>query len=193
MAMTRRVIHDLGCTCGRHFRRVLFHAVDVGQIPGLRYAVLADVLNTVQCPSCERAARVNLPFLYQDAAHGHLIYVYPIEAEDQAGELRGQIVQMIQNLEGSAALDSQVRPTLLFGMDRLARLIDGELADGEEPGSVSFDVRPGVKPERAARVIAGRVALQAGGYVHDWREGGRLHLQIIGPRATLESMTITLS
>jgi len=191
MTMTRRMIHDLGCTCGRHFRRVLYHAIDVTQQSGLRYAVLGGVLNSVQCPSCERVARVNLPFLYRDGAHGRLVYVYPEKAREQAGELRGQIVQLTQELEESAAVpEGLLRPTLIFGLERLADLIGEELGDDEQPGSVAFDVRPGVNPERAARVLAGRVALQAGGYVHSWREGGRLHVQILGPRARLEAMTM---
>src|SRR5918912_3847996 len=102
MAITLRVMHDLGCACGRHFRRALYHALYVTQQPGLRYAVLAQVLNVVQCPSCERMARVNLPFLYEDAARGHFIYVCPQEAEEQAGQLRGQLVQLMGALEESA-------------------------------------------------------------------------------------------
>src|SRR5579864_8450442 len=108
MTMTRRMIHDLGCTCGRHFRRVLYHSIDVTQQSGLRYAVLGGVLNSVQCPSCERMARVNLPFLYRDAAHGRLVYVYPEEAREQAGELGGQIVQLTQELELSAAVPEEI-------------------------------------------------------------------------------------
>src|SRR5919199_1002542 len=100
MAITLRVMHDLGCPCGRHFRRALYHALDVTQQPGLRYAVLARVVNVVQCPSCERMARVSLPFLYQDAARGHFIYVCPEETEEQEGHFRGELVQWMSALEG---------------------------------------------------------------------------------------------
>src|SRR5579871_1718723 len=169
--MTRRVMHDLGCTCGRHFRRVLYHSLNVTQQSGLRYAVLAGVLNTVQCPSCEHVARVNLPFLYHDAAHGHLIYVYPEQAEEQAGEIQGQIVQMVEALgESTLAADDLPRPALMFGLEHLAEIIRRELSDDEQPASISFDVRPGKQPERAARVLAARMALQAAAYVHSWRE-----------------------
>lgn len=186
-------MHDLGCVCGRHFRRVLYHSIDVTQHPGLRYAVLAGVLNTVQCPSCERIARVNLPFLYSDTARRRLSYVYPTEIDDTDGETRRQIVATIGALEeGEAADEGLPRPNLMFGLERLAELIAEDMSADEEPGSISFDVRPGIKPERAARVIASRVALQAGAYVYDWREGGRLHLQIVGPRALLEQMTISI-
>lgn len=191
--MTQRVLHDLGCVCGRHFRRVLYHAINVTQQPGLRYAVLGGVLNTVQCPSCERTARVNLPFLYQDSARSRLIYVYPSEEKDLSSEIHRQIAATVDALDESALLvEGLPRPSVLFGLERLAGLIERELEPGEEPGSVTFDVRPGIKPERAARVIAGRVAVQAGAYVHSWREGGRLHLQILGPRAQLEAMTISV-
>ena len=193
MTITHRVMHDLGCPCGRHFRRALYHALDVTQQPGLRYAVLAQVLNVVQCPSCERMARVSLPFLYQDAARGHFIYVCPEEAEEQEGQLRGQLVQWMSALEKRVGtLEDLQPPTLMFGLERLAQLIHAELSDGEQPGSLSFDVRPSIKAERAARVLAGRVALQINGYVHSWRAGGRLHLQIVGPRAGLEEATITM-
>ena len=83
-------------------------------------------------------------------------------------------------------------PTLMFGLKRLAQFVRAELSDGEQPGSLSFDVRPSIKAERAARTLAGRVALQTNGYVHSWREGGRLHLQVLGPRAGLEEATITM-
>ena len=189
--MTHRVMHDLGCPCGRHFRRALYHALDATQQPGLRYAVLTQVLNVVQCPSCERMARVSLPFLYEDAARGHFIYVCPEEAEEQAGQLRGQLVQLMSALEESVGpLEDLQPPTLLFGLERLARLVRAELSDDEQPSSISFDVRPSIKAERAARALAGRMALQTTGYVHSWRQGGRLHLQILGPRAGLEEASI---
>jgi hypothetical protein len=191
MTLTLRVMHDLGCPCGRHFRRALYHALDVTQQPGLRYAVLAQVVNVVQCPSCERLARVGLPFLYQDVARGHFIYVCPEEAEEQERQLRGQVARLMSALEERAgALEDLQPPTLMFGLQRLARLVRAELSDGEQPGSLSFDVRPSSKAERAARALAGRVALQTHGCVHSWREGGRLHLQILGPRARLEEVTI---
>lgn len=191
MTMTRRMIHDLGCTCGRHFRRVLYHAIDVTHQPGLRYAVLGGVLNYVQCPGCEREARVDLPFLYRDVAHGRLIYVYPDGDQDRAGELARQLVQLTDSADEQMTPEAPPSPTLMFGVDRLAALIGAELDADEAPGSVTFDVRPGIKPERTARVIANRVALQTGGYVHAWRERGRLHVQVMGPRAPLEAMTIT--
>ena len=189
--MTRRSVHDLGCVCGRHFRRALYHALDVTQQPGLRYAVLARVLNAVQCPSCERMARVDLPFLYNDAAKGQLIYVYPAEAEGEAHALEGQIVQVIGALQrGMPALEGLPRPTVMFGLDRLAELIAGGLSDEERPGSIHLDVRPGIRSERAGRLLAGRLAVQADGYVHSWREGGRLHLQILGPSGRLEAIAL---
>lgn len=191
--MTRRVLHDLGCVCGRHFCRTLYHAIDVTQQTGLRYAVLAGVLNVVQCPSCERIARVNLPFLYRDSARGRLIYVYPAEAEEQADALQSQIVQMVDTLEAATPSPENLpRPTTLFGVERLSALIAGDLGEGENIGSIAFDVRPGIKSERTGRVLANRVALQAGGYAYGWREGGRLHLQVFGPSAALEQMTIEI-
>lgn len=190
--MTRRVIHDLGCVCGRHFRRPLYHAVNVTQQPGLRYAVLAGVLNVVQCPSCERIARVNLPFLYNDSAHERLIYLYPEDAEDQASALQGQIVRMVDALEaGTLAQEGLPRPTLMFGLERLAEIISGELSDDEQPGALAFDARPGINAERAARLLAGRLAVQTGGYAHSWREGQRLHLQVLGPSAAIQQIVIT--
>ena len=190
--MTRRVIHDLGCVCGRHFRRPLYHALNVTQQPGLRYAVLAGVLNVVQCPSCERIARVNLPFLYTDSAHGHFIYLYPEEVEEQAEALQGQIVRMVGALEAGGQLQEGLpRPTLMFGLERLAELVAAGLDDDEQPGALTFDARPGIKPERAARLLAGRLAVQLGGYVHTWREGHRLHLQVLGPSAGIQQVVIT--
>lgn len=190
--MTRRVIHDLGCICGRHFRRPLYHALNVTQQPGLRYAVLAGVLNVVQCPSCERIARVNLPFLYTDSAQGRLIYLYPEEVEEQADALQGQIVRMVDALEaGALAQEGLPRPTLMFGLERLAELIAADLSDDEQPGAITFDARPGIRPERAARLLAGRLAVQTGGYVYSWREGQRLHLQVLAPSAGMQQIVVT--
>lgn len=190
--MTRRVIHDLGCVCGRHFRRPLYHALNVTQQPGLRYAVLAGVLNVVQCPSCERIARVNLPFLYTDSARGHFVYLYPEEVEEQAEALQSQIVRMVGALEaGIQAQEGLPRPTLMFGLEQLAEMVAAGLSDDEQPGALTFDARPGIKPERAARVLAGRLAVQLGGFVHSWREGHRLHLQVLGPSAAIQQVVIT--
>ncbi len=203
--MTRRVVHDLGCVCGRHFRRALYHSLTIAEHPGLRYGVLAGVLNAVQCPSCERVARVNLPFLYQDNARGHLIYVYPLDTdeddEDEDGdngegagrdEPRGQTAQM--ELVGAFDLtipgaEDLPRPTVLFGLERLADIIADELTPDEHPGSIAFDVRPGLRSERTARLAANRLAGQTDGYVYAWRDSGRLHLQVLGPSARLQKLT----
>jgi len=190
MTMTRRIMHDLHCACGRHFRRWLYHALDVAEQPGLRYAVLGGVLNTVQCPSCECIARVDVPLLYRDASRGHLVYVYPAGSEESAGEIRGQIVKMVQDLRDSEPEADVMTPSLMFGLEQLGAAIGDELDDDEKPGSVSFDVRPGTASERGARVLSGRVALHIGGCVYSWREGGRLHVRIIGPRKRLESVTL---
>ncbi len=187
--MTRRMMHDLGCACGRHFRRPLYHIVDGAQHPGLRYAILGGVLNVVQCPGCERVARVTLPVLYRDAPHGHLVYVYGEEAEEQAGALRSELIKIVQDLRRTSLLTEPVQPTLMFGIERLATLIEAQLGEDEQLGSIAFDVRPGKNPERIARLGAERIAAQTGSYVHAWREGGRLHLQILGPRARLQSAT----
>ena len=192
--MTRRVMHDLCCVCGRHFRRSLYHAVDVGQQPGLRYAVIAGVLNVVQCPSCERVARVNIPVLYHDPRGGRLLYVYPVEDDAQSDELRDQIARLGDVPDEDAAVASGTRrPTVMFGLERLAGTIADTLADAEQPGSITVDVRPGIKPERAGRIMVNRIALQIGGYVYSWREGGRLHLQILGPRSSMEQLTISIA
>ncbi len=195
--MTRRVVHDLGCVCGRHFRRALYHSLTIAEHPGLRYGALAGVLNAVQCPSCERVARVNLPFLYQDNARGHLIYVYPLDTDEEDdggdnGESRGQTAQM--ELVGDFDLtipgvEDLPRPTVLFGLERLADIIADELAPDEHPGSIAFDVRPGSRSERTARLVANHLAGQADGYVYSWRDGGRLHLQVLGPSARLQKLT----
>jgi len=197
--MTRRVVHDLGCVCGRHFRRALYHSLTVAEHPGLRYGVLAGVLNAAQCPSCERVARVNLPFLYQDNARDHLIYVYPLDTDedngegerDGRGEPRGQTAQM--ELVGAfdpsiPGIEDLPRPTVLFGLERLADIIADELTPDEQPGSIAFDVRPGLRSERTARLVANRLAGQTDGYVYAWRDGGRLHLQVLGPSGRLQEL-----
>lgn len=183
-------MHDLGCICGRHFRRPLYHAVDVRQQPGLRYAILAGVLNVVQCPSCERIARVDIPLLFQDAQGGRLLYVYPTPDAlpiDQAG---GGIARLAATSDDG--VEDAPRADMVFGLERLAETVADGLGRDERPGSITIDVRPGIRPERAGRIMANRVAIQIGGYVHSWREGGRLHLQILGPRALMEQITISI-
>ncbi len=191
--MTRFMVHDLGCACGRHFRRPLFHSLTATQTPGLRYAVLAGVFNTVQCPSCERIARVNLAFLYQDPSHNRLVYVYPLDNPD--GDDNAEAVTRMR-LYLSDALDAfpeetagLPEPLVVFGLDQLAELIGEDMPDDEYLGSVFFDARPGARSERAARAVAARMAADAAGYVYSWREGGRLHLQVVASGKTLQEMT----
>jgi len=191
--MTRFMVHDLGCACGRHFRRPLFHSITATLTPGLRYAVLAGVFNTVQCPSCERIARVNLAFLYQDPSHDRLVYVYPLDGAE--GEDTSAAMMQMQ-LHLSDALDAfpqetagMPQPLVVFGLDQLAELIGEDMPDGEYLGSVFFDARPGARSELAARKVASGVAADAAGYVHSWREGGRLHLQVVASGKTLQDMT----
>lgn len=191
--MTRFMVHDLSCSCGRHFRRPLFHSLTATRTPGLRYAVLAGVFNTVQCPSCERIARVNLAFLYQDPAHNRLVYVYPLDALDSENNTEA-VGQMQVHLSDSLGIIPQEaeelpEPVVIFGMDQLAELIGEDMPGGEYLGSVFFDARPGARSEQAARAVAARVAADAGGYVHSWREGGRLHLQVVASGKTLQEMT----
>ncbi len=199
--MTQRMMHDLGCACGRYFRRPLYHALDAQAHPGLRYAVLAGVLNVVQCPGCERIARVGLPFLYHDGAHGRFVYVQP--DDDEAGEAgvdgsAGAGVRMMAAafVPAGAARVPMVapeapRPTIVHGLERLVDLVLDDVGD-EDMGVIAIDVRPGIRSERAARGLANSVAAEIGGYVHAWREGGRLHLQILGPSARMEEITISV-
>lgn len=183
------MMHDLGCTCGRHFRRPLFHVLDVTAQPGLRYAVLAGVLNVAQCPSCERSAVVGLPFIYSDEVRGHLFQVYPDNADGVTGE--DAALQVIAE-RSRLVVEGEQRPAVMRGTARLVELIDAELDDDEQPGIVVLDVRPGIRSERAARLVAGQIAAEVGGYVHSWREGGRLHLHVLGPTARLETITVVM-
>lgn len=196
---TVRVMHDLGCVCGRHFRCPLFHALDVMEQPGLRYALLAGVLNSAQCPSCERISTVDLPFLYSDEARGHFYHVYPEGPEGFEGP-RGkesdgwdvEAVRMITRGGGPFPVEGSRRPTVLNGVEPLVELIAAVLGEDEQPGSVLFDVRPGIKSERAARLVAGQIAVGVDGYAHSWREGGRLHLDVLGPTGKLETITVVM-
>jgi len=185
---TIRVMHDLGCACGRHFRRPLFHALDVTEQPGLRYALLAGVLNVAQCPSCERIATIDVPFLYDDEARGHLFQVYPLGMEMDA--LGPETVRAIADALATPMLDDSRRAAVIHSLEPLVELIGDELDDDEQPGSVLFDVRPGITSERAARRLAEQIAANVDGYVHSWREGGRLHLDVMGPSARLETIRV---
>lgn len=187
-----RVMHDLGCACGRHFRRPLYHALDAAEQPGLRYALLAGVLNAVQCPACERTAVVGLPFLYGDEARGHLFQVYPDgEGPDGPGESDGGGgVRMIAGGRDPRAAEGARGPAVMAGVAPLLGLIEAGLGEDEQPGSLVFDVRPGIASERLARHVAGQVAAEVSGYVHSWREGGRLHIDVLGPAERLESIQV---
>ena len=191
---TLRVMHDLGCACGRHFRRPLFRALDVTAQPGLRYALLAGVLNVAQCPSCERVTTIDLPFLYDDEAHGHLFQVYPEGSEEESPESDTDTVRAVADaMRGrtvAAELEGTRRPAVMNGVEPLVELITAELSEDEQPGSVLFDVRPGIRSERAARLLAGQIASGVDGYVHSWRECGRLHLDVMGPSERLENITV---
>jgi len=182
---TLRVMRDLGCACGRHFRRPLFHAIDVAEQPGLRYALLAGVFNAAQCPNCERTASVDVPFLYRDEAHGHLFQVWHDADESDAADL-----DMLADALGASQSANAHRAAAMTGVEPLVELIASELDEDEQPGSIEFDVRPGIASERAARLMAEHIAAGVDGYVHAWREGGRLHLDILGPTARLEAITV---
>jgi len=184
---TLRVMHDLGCACGRHFRRPLFHAIDVAEQPGLRYALLAGVFNAAQCPSCERTASVDLAFLYRDEARGHLFQVRPDDGGDESDVAD---LDMLADALGASQAEGLRRAAVMTGVEPLVELIAAELDEDEQPGSIEFDVRPGIASERAARLMAGHIAAGVDGYVHAWREGGRLHLDVLGPTAKLEAITI---
>lgn len=184
---TLRVMHDLGCACGRHFRRPLFHAIDVAEQPGLRYALLSGVFNSAQCPSCERTANVDLAFLYRDEPRGHLFQVRPDNGGDEADVAD---LDMLADVLGASQAEGLRRVTIMTGVEPLVELIAAELDEDEQPGSIEFDVRPGIAAERAARQMAGHIAAGVDGYVHAWREGGRLHLDVLGPTTKLEAITI---
>ena len=129
-----------------------------------------------------------MPFLYDDEARGHLFQVYPTGVEMDAPG--AETAPTIADALSTPMMDDSRRAAVIHSLEPLVELIGDELDDDEQPGSVLFDVRPGITSERTARLLANQIAANVDGYVHSWREGGRLHLDVMGPSARLETIRV---
>ena len=125
---------DITCQCGHLFEGWLWQSAKVTASPDLRDKILAGALNLVTCPSCERRFYVEIPFLYHDMVAREWIWVYPLQQEQQGGDVRDKVQEMWEQLKSTLPDDArrvfeeEYRVLVLFGMDALVYYLQGQQA-----------------------------------------------------------------
>jgi hypothetical protein len=92
--------YKIHCPKCQHEQTVQLHeAINVQTSPELKVELMANRLNTVTCEQCKLAFRVDKPLLYNDPAHGRMIYLLPL-SEEAIAEGEREFTSSIQRLNG---------------------------------------------------------------------------------------------
>ncbi len=76
--MSEKQTYPIKCPkCSHAISAELYDAINVKNSPDLKDQLLKNQINSVVCPQCELAFRVDKPMLYSDPDHGLLIYLLP--------------------------------------------------------------------------------------------------------------------
>ena len=77
--MSQKRTHESACPfCGREQAVELWDAVDVGEDPELREALLAGRVNRVECAGCRKPFRIDKPLVYRDPGQGIVVHLEPL-------------------------------------------------------------------------------------------------------------------
>ncbi len=77
--MSTKRQHDIGCPfCGREQTAELWDAIDAGQDPELRTALLAGQINRVTCAGCGKNFRIEKALVYHDREQEILVHYEPL-------------------------------------------------------------------------------------------------------------------
>ena len=123
---------DITCECGHQFEDWLWQSANVTASPELRGKILSGQLNLVTCPACRRRFYVEIPFLYHDMVAREWIWVYPLQQEQQGGDIRDQVQEMWERLKSTLPEDvkrvfeEEYKVLVLFGMDALVYYLQGK-------------------------------------------------------------------
>ena len=86
--------------CKGPFVTEVYHVIDVGENPELKWLLLSGKLNTATCPHCDMAGILGMPFAYHDPDKELLFVFTPNEtglpADDQQ-KLIGSLTQEVMN------------------------------------------------------------------------------------------------
>jgi hypothetical protein len=123
---------DITCECGHQFKGWLWQSANITASPDLKGKILRGQLNLVTCPSCDRRFYVEIPFLYHDMAAREWIWVYPLQQEQQGGDVREKVQEMWEQLmstlpdDAKRVFEEEYRVLVLFGMDALVYYLQGK-------------------------------------------------------------------
>lgn len=98
--------------CQRPFMADIYHIVDVGRNPELKWQLLAGTLNVARCPHCGMAGILGMPFAYHDPDKELLLIFMPNEAGLSANDQQKLIGSLTQ--EVMLSLPQERRKGYLF-------------------------------------------------------------------------------
>jgi len=132
---------EITCACGHTFEGWLWQSANVTASPELGQQVLDGEMNIVTCPSCKRRFHVEVPFLYHDIEAREWIWVYPLDFEQQTGEVHARVGEMWEEVKSKVPPDvrdifeNEYRVIVLFGMDALVLYLRAKGVSQSQPGS----------------------------------------------------------
>lgn len=214
--MSRSITHTMTCPCGEVFDHTIYEYVNVTDDPQLQYIVLAGLLNVATCPNCGRRAAIGRPFIYSDPEHRLLAYVHP--RNDAPEEARMMILEKLRTVYESIVGDAepsleedstaggaiseasaeQIMATpplrVVFGIDQLHELINGQLNQEERLGRLALSTRSAEEAERGQMLdIARKLASEMGCQIEVDDLEDEYTVWIFGPRRRIGALMRSLA
>jgi hypothetical protein len=129
-------LEEITCPCGETFEAELWNAINVGEDPDLKEAILSGEVNVVCCPSCGQIFYAEHFILYQDGASELLAFVYPTSFSQQASYCATKMKEDFERAMKEFLPEQRMnyQPILIFGLETLVGMIREE----EELNEVSI-------------------------------------------------------
>ena len=98
--MSQKKSHEIACPfCGREQVVELWDAVDVGEDPELREALLAGRVNRVECAGCRKPFRIDKPLVYRDREQGIVVHLEPLSGGCSLAQAEKGFRETLKELE----------------------------------------------------------------------------------------------
>ncbi len=176
-------LEEITCPCGEAFEAELWNAINAGEDPELKEALLCGEINVVCCPACGQIFYAEHFILYHDPANEIIAFIYPLSFASQADHWAAKMKEDFQRATADLASDGKTidyEPMLFFGLDTLTEIVRGEEQDTDEIAILEYCAKDlgleliKLKPSLARQAQVPKVLPRLPG------KGGDLRKEILG-------------